>query len=112
MSDTPDSTTTEKTFMENLFGEFSPKFVSVTDDVIYGDIWTRPELSARDRSLIVIAAFIAGGNGADLEGYLAFAKANGVTETEIKEVILHLAFYAGWPKAVTAMHLAKRVFTD
>ena len=109
MTDIPEAT--DKTFMENLFGDFSPKFVSVTDDVIYGDIWARPELSPRDRSLVVIAAFIAGGNGADLEGYLAFAKANGVTETEIKEVILQTAFYAGWPKAVTAMNLAKRVFT-
>ena len=112
MTRSPESAAAEKTFMENLFGDFSPKFVSVTDDVIYGDIWTRPELSPRDRSLVVIAAFIAGGNGADLEGYLAFAKANGVTETEIKEVILQMAFYAGWPKAVTAMNLAKRVFTD
>ncbi|MEV5069616.1 carboxymuconolactone decarboxylase family protein [Microbacterium sp. LMI12-1-1.1] len=111
MTDSTQPTTAEKTFMETLFGDFAPKFVSVTDDVIYGDIWARPELSPRDRSLIVIAAFIAGGNGADLEGYLAFAKANGVTETEIKEVILQMAFYAGWPKAVTAMNLAKRVFT-
>jgi aryl-alcohol dehydrogenase-like predicted oxidoreductase len=111
MTDSTEPTTAEKTFMETLFGDFAPKFVSVTDDVIYGDIWARPELSPRDRSLIVIAAFIAGGNGADLEGYLAFAKANGVTETEIKEVILQMAFYAGWPKAVTAMNLAKRVFT-
>jgi 4-carboxymuconolactone decarboxylase len=109
MTDIPEAT--DKTFMENLFGDFSPKFVSVTDDVIYGDIWARPELSPRDRSLVVIAAFIAGGNGADLEGYLGFAKASGVTETEIKEVILQMAFYAGWPKAVTAMNLAKRVFT-
>jgi 4-carboxymuconolactone decarboxylase len=99
----------DKTFMENLFGEFAPKFVSLTDNVIYGDLWTRPELSPRDRSLITIAGFIAGGNGADLEGYLAFAKVNGVTDTEIKEVITHMAFYAGWPKAVTAMNVAKRV---
>lgn len=103
---------TDKTFMEILFGDFAPKFVSVTDNTIYGDIWTRPELSPRDRSLVVIAAFIAGGNGGDLEGYFEFAKANGVTETEIKEVILQMAFYSGWPKAVTAMNLAKRVFAD
>jgi len=112
MTDRTEPTSSEKTFMEALLGEFAPKFVSVTDDVVYGDIWTRPELSPRDRSLITIAAFVAGGNGADLEGYLAFAKANGVTETEIKETILQMAFYAGWPKAVTAMNLAKRVFAS
>ncbi len=94
---------------QQLIGDFSPKLVSLTDDVLFGDIWVRPELSPRDRSLITVAALIAGGNTEQLGGHLQRALQNGVTETELQEVIVHLAFYAGWPRAMSAVQIAKKV---
>lgn len=91
-------------------GDFAPKLVSLTDDVLFGDVWERGELSKRDRSLVTVAALIAGGNTEQLKNHLALAKANGLTETELKEVIIHLAFYAGWPRAMSAITVAKSVF--
>jgi 4-carboxymuconolactone decarboxylase len=99
-----------QTFAQKLIGDFSPKLVSLTDDVVFGDIWERPELSKRDRSLITVAALITGGNTEQLRGHLARAKDNGISETELKEVIIHLAFYAGWPRAMSAVTVAKQVF--
>jgi 4-carboxymuconolactone decarboxylase len=78
--------------------------------VLFGDIWEREELSKRDRSLITVAALIAGGNTEQLKNHLARGKANGLTEIELKEVIIHLAFYAGWPRAMSAITVAKSVF--
>ena len=88
----------------------STKLSPLTDDVLFGDIWEREELSKRDRSLVTVAALIAGGNTEQLKNHLARAKANGLTETELKEVIIHLAFYAGWPRAMSAITIAKSVF--
>jgi 4-carboxymuconolactone decarboxylase len=87
-----------------------PKLAEVSDQVIYGDVWERPGLSKRDRSLIVVATLLALGRERQLEGHLARALANGVTKEEIGEVITHLAFYAGWPAAMTAALVAKDVF--
>lgn len=95
--------------MQKMFGDFAPKLVSLTDGLLFGDIWQRPELSPRDRSLITIAGLIAGGNSEQLGWHLPYGKTNGLTDTEITEVITHMAFYAGWPKAVSAMNVAKRV---
>jgi 4-carboxymuconolactone decarboxylase len=105
MSDTP-----EPTFAQKLIGDFSPKMVSLTDDVLFGDVWARPELSPRDRSLITVASLITGGSTEQLRGHLQRARDNGLSETELKEVILHLAFYAGWPRAMSAVAVAKEVF--
>lgn len=102
----------EQTPAQKLIGAFLPKMVSLTDDVLFGDIWERRDLSKRDRSLITVAALIAGGNTEQLRGHLMRAKDNGLTETELKEVITHLAFYAGWPKAMSAITVAKRVFDE
>lgn len=102
----------EQTPAQKLIGTFLPKMVSLTDDVLFGDIWERKDLSKRDRSLITVAALIAGGNTEQLPGHLMRAKDNGLTETELKEVITHLAFYAGWPKAMSAITIAKRVFDE
>ena len=102
----------EPTQAQKLIGDFSPKMVSLTDEVLFGDVWERTELSKRDRSLITVAALIAGGNTEQLSGHLTRAKDNGLTETELKEVITHLAFYAGWPKAMSAITVAKRVFGE
>lgn len=96
--------------MDKMFGDFAPKLVSLTDDVLFGDIWEREGLSPRDRSLATIAGLIAAGNIDQLNWHIPYGIQNGLTETEIKEAITHLAFYAGWPKAVSAMNVAKRIF--
>jgi 4-carboxymuconolactone decarboxylase len=95
---------------QQLIGDFAPKLVSLTDDVLFGDIWARPDLLPRDRSLITVAALITGGNTEQLPGHLRRARQNGLTEAELKEVVIHLAFYAGWPRAMSAVQVAKRVF--
>ena len=100
----------EQTPAQKLIGDFAPKLVSLTDDVLFGDVWARPELSPRDRSLITVAALVAGGSTEQLGGHLDRARQNGLTETELKEAIIHLAFYAGWPRAMSAITVAKRVF--
>ncbi|MGI5429628.1 carboxymuconolactone decarboxylase family protein [Streptomyces sp. CA-179760] len=94
-----------------LLGDFSPKLAELTDDVLFEDVWNRTELAARDRSLITVAALVAGGDADQLRFHLALAKNNGVTETELVEAMTHLAFYAGWPKAMTAIMVAKQVFS-
>lgn len=89
-----------------------PKLAEISDQIIYGEIWERPGLSKRDRSLITVATLLALGRDKQLEGHLARALANGVTKDEIGEVITHLAFYAGWPAAMTAAQVAKEVFEN
>jgi 4-carboxymuconolactone decarboxylase len=101
---------TEPSGAEQMFGDFAPGLVHFTDDVLFGDAWKRPELSPRDRSLITVAALLTGGNAEQLTFHLQFAKDNGATAEELIEAITHLAFYAGWPKAFSAMAVAKQVF--
>lgn len=91
-------------------GDIAPKLAALTDDVLFDDVWNRPDLAARDRSLITVAALIAGGDAEQLRFHLGRAKENGVTEVELVEAITHLAFYAGWPKAMTAANVARQVF--
>jgi len=81
-----------------------------SDDVLFGDVWARTELSTRDRNLITVAALITNGSTEQLSHHLTRAKENGLTEAELKEVIIHLAFYAGWPRAMSAITVAKNVF--
>lgn len=95
----------------NAFGDFAPGMVHYTDRVLFDEVWERPGLSKRDRSLITVAALTAMGKAEQLNFHLDFARRNGVTEEELKEAILHLAFYAGWPNGMSAMTVAKRVFT-
>jgi len=91
---------------------FVPALVDYTNDVVYGDLWERPGLSKRDRSLITVAALIATYRPEQLESHLDRAIANGVTKVEISEVITHLAFYAGWPAAMSAAQLAFTVLEE
>jgi 4-carboxymuconolactone decarboxylase len=91
-------------------GDFAPKLAEITDNVLYGDVWERPELSKRDRSLATVAALIALNRPDQLRSHLRIARENGVTQEELIETITHLAFYAGWPNAVTAIGVAKEVF--
>jgi 4-carboxymuconolactone decarboxylase len=97
---------------ENPLADFAPVLVGYTNDVLFGQVWERPELSPRDRSLITVAALVAGGNTEQLTFHLDYAKRNGLTELELIEAITHLAFYAGWPKAMSAMTVAKSVFAN
>ncbi len=103
---------TTQSDMQKMFGDFAPKLVSLTDDILFGDVWERPELSPRDRSLVTIAGLLAGGNIEQLNWHIPYGLKNGLTKTEIKEAIIQLAFYAGWPKAVSAMNIAKRIFSE
>jgi 4-carboxymuconolactone decarboxylase len=107
MSDSPTQTPAQK-----AIGDFLPKMVSLTDDVLFGDVWARPGLSRRDRSLITVSALISAGNSEQLGNHLRLARTNGLTEDELKEAMVHLAFYAGWPRAMTAIRIAKEVFAE
>ena len=91
---------------------FVPALVDYTNDVVYGDLWERPGLSKRDRSLVTLAALIATYRPEQLESHLTRAVGNGVTKDEITEVITHLAFYAGWPSAMSAAQLAYTVLVE
>jgi 4-carboxymuconolactone decarboxylase len=91
-------------------GDFAPKLAELTDDVLYGDVWERTELSKRDRSLVTVAALIAMNRPDQLRSHLVRARENGVTQEELIETITHLAFYSGWPNAVTAIAVAREVF--
>ena len=89
-----------------------PALVDYTNDVVYGDLWERPGLSKRDRSLVTLAALIATYRPEQLETHLTRAIGNGVTREEITEVITHLAFYAGWPAAMSAAQVAYTVLVE
>jgi 4-carboxymuconolactone decarboxylase len=95
---------------QQMFGEISPKFAELTDNVLFGDVWERPGLSKRDRSLVTVSALIAMNRPDQLRPHMVRARENGVTQEELIETITHLAFYAGWPSAVTAISVAKDVF--
>jgi 4-carboxymuconolactone decarboxylase len=102
--------TNEPSGAQKAFGDFAPAFVGFTDDVLFGQVWTRPELSPKERSLITVAALTAGGNTEQLVFHVALARQNGATEAGLIEAITHLAFYVGWPRAMSAMAVAKQVF--
>jgi 4-carboxymuconolactone decarboxylase len=91
-------------------GDFAPKLAELTDDVLYADVWERLQLSKRDRSLVTVSALIAMNRPDQLRSHLTRARDNGVTLEELVETITHLAFYAGWPNAVTAIGVAREVF--
>lgn len=90
-------------------GRIAPRLSELTTKILFEDIWERPELSRRDRSLITCAALIALYRPDQLRFHVKLAQANGVTESEMAEIITHLAFYAGWPSAVSAAQIADEV---
>jgi 4-carboxymuconolactone decarboxylase len=90
----------------------APKLIELTETLVYPDIWERPGLSKRDRSLITLAALTALYRPDQLKGHTERALANGVTREEIGELITHLAFYAGWPSAMSAARVVKQVFEE
>lgn len=93
-------------------GGFAPKLAELTDDLLFDDVWNRPELSARDRSLVTVAVLTAGGDLDQLRFHLGRARENGVSREELVETITHVAFYAGWPKGMGAMAVAQQVLAD
>jgi 4-carboxymuconolactone decarboxylase len=93
-----------------LVRPIAPKLVDLAEKVVYSEVWERPGLSKRDRSLITVATLVALGRERQLRGHLERALGNGVSKDEIGELITHLAFYAGWPAAMTAALVAKGVF--
>lgn len=95
---------------QQLMGDIAPKLAELTDEVLFGDVWARPGLSQRDRSLVTVSALIAMNCPDQLRSHMARARQNGVTETEIVEAITQLAFYAGWPNAISAVGVAREVF--
>ena len=88
-------------------GKIAPKLVDLTEDVLFGDVWERPQLSKRDRSLVTCAALVATGKTEQMDFHFPNAVENGVTEAELVEMITHLAFYVGWPSAMSAVNRAK-----
>lgn len=104
----------KQTAGRDQLGEFAPKFAELNDDVLFGEVWSREsELSLRDRSLVTVVALMSQGlTDSSLKYHLMSAKNNGITKSEIAEIITHAAFYAGWPKAWAVFNLAKEVWAD
>lgn len=101
-----------KSSARESFGEFAPTFVRYSEDVLFGDVWRREDLSLRDRSLITVAALVSGGMTEQLPYHLQLAAQNGLKEKELVEGITHLAFYVGWPRAASALQLTKKMFME
>jgi 4-carboxymuconolactone decarboxylase len=102
--------TTPKT--HGPFADVAPTLDRITQELLFGEVWERPELSRRDRSLATVAALVAQYRINELPFHLKFALKNGLTRDELVEVITHLAFYAGWPAASTAVGIARQVFAE
>jgi 4-carboxymuconolactone decarboxylase len=97
------------TAVEQQFGKVAPGLVQNTTDVLFRDLWLRPDLTPRDRSLVTVSALIASGQSAQITYHLNRAMDNGLTPEEAGEVVTHLAFYAGWPNAFSALPVVKDV---
>lgn len=104
----------KQTAGRDTLGEFAPKFAQLNDDVLFGEVWSREQaLSLRDRSLVTITCLMAQGLvDSSFQYHLMTAKQNGITRTEIAEILTHAAFYAGWPKAWAAFRMAKDVWAE
>jgi 4-carboxymuconolactone decarboxylase len=102
----------ESTPKRSPFADIAPALGEYTDKVLFGEVWERPGLSKRDRSLITVATLIALYRTNELPFHIKFALENGVTKDELAEAITHLAFYAGWPPAATAVGIARKVLAE
>ncbi|GHD72674.1 4-carboxymuconolactone decarboxylase [Streptomyces mirabilis] len=104
---------TEKTTQpgpRELFGDVAPALAGYSEDVLFGQAWKSPELAPRDRSLVTVASLITSGSSEQLGYHLGLARQNGVSEAELIETITHMAFYAGWPRAMSALAVARALF--
>jgi 4-carboxymuconolactone decarboxylase len=102
----------EPTNARRAFGAIAPKLAEITDKVLFGDVWEDATLTPRERSLVTITSLISLYRTNELEFHLKKAMENGLTKDEIIATITHLAFYAGWPPAMTALNIAKRAFGE
>lgn len=103
----------KQTAGKDRLGTLAPKFAELNDDVLFGEIWSREEpLSARDRSMITIAALFSAGLYPQLKSHLALGKEHGITKEEAVEIVTQLAFYCGWPKAWSAFPLIQEVYGE
>jgi 4-carboxymuconolactone decarboxylase len=102
-------TGTGKTQAQQLLGDTAPDLVRLTDDVLFGDVWANPGLSPRDRSLVTVAALVSLYRADQLGSHLRRALDNGLSKDELVQAITHLAFYAGWPNAMSAMGQLKQI---
>lgn len=93
----------------DTFGDFAPGMVHYTDEVLFDEVWSRDGLSERDRSLVTVAALTALGKTDQLAFHLGYARRNGVSDDELKEALLHLAFYTGWPNGMSATAVLKSI---
>lgn len=110
---------TEETLMaeqpsaaQQAIGDVAPHLADLTDEVLFGDVWERPGLSKRDRSLVTVSALVALYRGEQLNFHLKYAMDNGLSEAELVEAVTHLAFYAGWPNAMDAIGRLKALRTS
>lgn len=102
----------DKPAQKSPFADIAPALAGITDNVLFGEVWKREGLSPRDRSLITVASLISLYRTNELPFHLKRALENGVTREELSEVITHLAFYAGWPPASTAIGISRKVFEE
>lgn len=100
----------QPTAAQKLMGDIAPALADLTDRVLFGEVWKRPQLAPRDRSLVTVSTLIVMNRPEQLRSHMALARTNGVTQQELVEVITHLAFYTGWPSAVSAVGIAREVF--
>jgi 4-carboxymuconolactone decarboxylase len=101
----------EPSAAQKMIGDVAPALADLTDRVLFGEVWERRELSRRDRSLATVAALVAMNRPDQLRFHLGYAVQNGVKKEELIELITHLAFYSGWPNAMSAILIAKEVFS-
>jgi 4-carboxymuconolactone decarboxylase len=104
--------TDEAAAPRNPFADIAPALADYTENVLFGDVWKRPQISSRDRSVVTVSCLVALYRINELPFHLKRALENGVTRDELIEAITHLAFYAGWPAASTALQIARRVFEE
>lgn len=107
-----ETTSTGWTGGKNAFGDFAPGMVHYTDKILFDEVWERESLSKRDRSLVTVAALTVLGKTEQLKFHLGFALRNGATADELKEALLHLAFYSGWPNGMGAMSVLKGIIEE
>jgi len=108
----PSDNTAKAPSASGPFADVAPALDRITQQVLFGEVWERPGLSRRDRSLITVATLVAQYRTNELPFHLNFALQNGVTKDELAELITHLAFYAGWPPASTAVGIVRKVFAE
>ena len=102
----------ERSPAQKAYGDVSPSLADLSDRVLFGEVWERPGLSKRDRSLITVASLVALYRTNELPGHVRRALANGVTQEELTELVTHLAFYAGWPAANSAIPILRKAFEE